>query len=444
MKRCWILLFWLFASTASAQLQIQSAHWQVIGGGPWCDAGRQVAEVCNGKNYCQIYVDPRYLCGGDPAVGRAKTLNVTYTCAGREQPVRAFPDGAQAVLKCNSGAITNPPPPVIAAPVPPPPVYPANPGNYGNSGNSGNYGTHGSNGRLQVFSARWAVIGGGASCDATDQLARACNGKSFCRTMVDAQHLCDGDPALNQKKRLEIRYACNGERQLSASFTDFSEAVLRCGDARDNGYAGGVIVTPSDNHVPDYRPPVVQGPEYRSGVTVHSARWEAVGGGGWCDATRQMVNACNGKNYCQVPVDARYLCKGDPARGRNKSLLITYSCHGKLQAPIAYPDFAQAVLRCDGQVNTPVIGSGRSATIKIRSATWAQVSGNAWCDATEQLVDTCDGKNRCSIRVDADHLCDGDPALNKLKNLEVQYSCSGRGRITKRFPDFANAVISCD
>ncbi len=428
MKRFWMLLFWLVAGAASAQLQVQSAYWQVIGGGPWCDAGRQMAEACNGKSYCQMYVDPRYLCGGDPAVGRAKTLNVTYTCAGRAQPVLAFPDGAQAVLKCNGGVVANPPPPSNSGWIPPAPSKP--------SGND--------RGKLQVFSARWEVIGGGAHCDATDQLIRACDGKSFCQMFVDPRYLCNGDPAPGQEKRLEIRYACNGERQSPVGFNDFSEAVLRCRGKRDGSYAGDVVVNPSVNQPSVNQPSVYQPPFSRSGVSVHSARWEAVGGGGWCDATRQMVEACNGRGYCQVQVDPRNLCNGDPAPGRNKSLLINYSCNGKQQSPIAYPDFAQAVLRCDGQVNTPVIGGQRGATLKIRSARWEQIGGGGWCDPIAQLARACDGKTRCRIKVDPEHLCNGDPAPGQLKSLEVHYSCGGRQRDPLGFPDFANAVISCE
>lgn len=417
MKRFWMLLFWLAAGAASAQLQVQSAYWQVIGGGAWCDAGRQMAEACNGKSYCQMYVDPRYLCGGDPAVGRAKTLNVTYTCAGRAQPVLAFPDGAQAVLKCNSGVV-NPPPPGNSGWVPPAPSKP-----------------NGSDrGKLQVFSARWEVIGGGASCDATDQLIRACDGKSFCQMFVHPRYLCRGDPAPNQEKRLEIRYACNGERQAPVAFNDFAEAVLRCRGHHDGGYAGGVVVTP-----PGHQP----GGLY-SGVVVHSARWEVIGGGPWCDATQQMVEACNGQSYCQVPVDANNLCNGDPAVGRKKNLLINYSCNGKRQTPIAYPDFAQAVVRCDGQINRPVGAGPHGGTVKIRSARWEQIGGGGWCDPTPQLVQECDGKTHCRFRVDADHLCDGDPALNKLKRLDVHYSCGGRPQQPLGFLDFANAVISCE
>jgi hypothetical protein len=430
MKRFWMLLFWLVAASASAQLQVQSARWEVIGGGPWCDAGRQMADLCNGRRACQVYVDPRYLCGGDPAVGRAKTLNVTYTCNGRTQPTLAFADLSQASLRCDASNVN------------------ANPNNNGNhngnnNGNNGNHNGHnGGNwnppppsvatgnerGKLQIYEARWEVIGGGAHCDATAQMVRACDGKSFCQMFVDPRYLCNGDPAPGQEKRLEIRYACDGERQQPVGFNDFSEAVLRC----RRGAVGGPVTGPI------YQPPVS-----RTGLSVHSARWEEVGGGSGCDATRQMVDLCNGRGACQVRVDPRYLCNGDPAPGRNKSLNISYSCNGRQQAQIAYPDFSQAALRCDGAVIQPPV-EPRRGVVKIRSARWEQVGGGGWCDATVQMVQACDGKTRCRVKVDADSLCGGDPAPGHLKSLDVRYSCDGRNRDTASFPDFANAVISCE
>lgn len=311
MKRYWMLLFWLIAGSASAQLQVQNARWQVIGGGAWCDAGRQLAEACNGKNYCQIYVDPRYLCGGDPAVGRAKTLNVNYTCAGRAQPTLAFADGSQAVLRCggNNGG-WNPPPPTQA------------------SGDE--------HGKLQIYEARWEVLGGGAHCDATAQLIRACDGTAFCQMFVDPRYLCNGDPAPGQEKRLDIRYACNGERQAPVGFNDFSEVVLRCHHGGGGNHSGG-------NLPPNGYPPVSNS----GGLQVRSARWEQVGGGGWCDAAAQMREACDGRRHCRVPVDPQHLCNGDPAPGQLKSLDVRYSCNGRNRDPISFPDFANAILTCE-------------------------------------------------------------------------------------------------
>ena len=63
-----------------------------------------------------------------------------------------------------------------------------------------------------------------------------------------------------------------------------------------------------------------------------------------CDATATMAAACNGKTFCQVYVDPRYLCP-DPAYGQYKSLVVVNSCEGKSET-LSFPDTAQAVLRC--------------------------------------------------------------------------------------------------
>jgi hypothetical protein len=395
MKRNWmVLLLSLAASTASAQLQIQSARWQVIGGQRGCDALQQMAQACNGKSYCQVTVDPRYICGADPAPGRVKTLNVGYTCYGRQQPILAFADGAKAALRCEQE------------------------------------GRRDDHDRLQIYSARWEVIGGGPACDATRQLIDACDGKSHCEMLVDPRYLCHGDPAPGQLKQLDVRYGCNGERQPPRAFPDFSEVDLRCG-----------------RHWPGNPAPVINLPPVSPRVNLHinSARWEAVGGGGWCDATAQVAQACDGKKNCQLPVDERYVCGKDPAPGRNKNLVIGYACNGQQQTPVAYPDFATAALRCDGHGNPPPPPPPhRPGILQVQSARWEVIGGGGWCDATPQMAQACNGKSVCRIRVDERNLCNGDPAPGQLKSLDVNYSCDGRPKGPIGFPDFANAELRCE
>jgi len=67
--------------------------------------------------------------------------------------------------------------------------------------------------------------------------------------------------------------------------------------------------------------------------------------GAYCDATPSMATACDGKEFCQVYVDPRYLCP-DPARGVEKSLIVEHSCNGKVMEKLSFPDTAQALLRC--------------------------------------------------------------------------------------------------
>jgi hypothetical protein len=67
--------------------------------------------------------------------------------------------------------------------------------------------------------------------------------------------------------------------------------------------------------------------------------------GGNCDATPNMSAACNGKEFCQVYVDSRYMCP-DPARGMEKSVIVEWSCNGARQEKLSFPETAQALLRC--------------------------------------------------------------------------------------------------
>ncbi len=314
MKRLWIASLWLVAAAASAQIQIQSARWQVQNGRAGCDAERQMAEACDGRKFCQVPVDPRNLCGGDPAPGRLKSLTVGYSCYGRVQPSLVFSDGAQAALRCDS------PPNGWQAPKE-------------------------EHDKLQIYSARWEVEGGGAGCDATRQLISACDGKSRCQIFVDPRYLCNGDPAPGHAKRLDIRYACNGQRQAPVGYADFSEVNLQCGKHLGGNQPPG---NPPPVNPPPVNRPQVLPPEHRGGILqIQQARWEVIGGGGWCDATPQLVQACNGKRFCKISVDPQHLCNGDPAPGQLKSLDVTYTCDGRPKGPNSYPDLSQTTLSCE-------------------------------------------------------------------------------------------------
>jgi hypothetical protein len=70
--------------------------------------------------------------------------------------------------------------------------------------------------------------------------------------------------------------------------------------------------------------------------------------GQYCDATPNFVAACNGKEFCQLYVDPRYMCP-DPAYGVGKSVVVEYSCNGQPQQSLSFPDTAQALLRCPVQ-----------------------------------------------------------------------------------------------
>jgi hypothetical protein len=102
-----------FADPAAAQqgVQIERATYGVQPSGPSCDATLALQHQCNGKESCQVYVDPRYLCP-DPAYRQPKSVIVAYSCHGAAD-TKSFPDTAQLVLQCRSAgggavSITNP------------------------------------------------------------------------------------------------------------------------------------------------------------------------------------------------------------------------------------------------------------------------------------------------------------------------------------------------
>ncbi|WP_338847525.1 hypothetical protein V8J88_02280 [Massilia sp. W12] len=294
------------------RITINSARWEAPGAGS-CDALRQIGRACNGKDICDVFVDQRYVCGSDPAYGVAKQLNIQYSCNGRQQSMLSFGDGQLGQINCrnsqrapSSPVVSNPPP--NRAPV------------------------HG--GRLQVQEARWEVVGGGSWCDATRQMSAACDGKSECDVPVAANYLCNGDPAYGKQKRLDVKFTCNGVQMPQLGFFDGGIAQLRC---------SGSVSNPTGVQRGSHS----GGSHHGSGLYITGARWEVNGGGAWCDATPQMGVACNGRRYCELRVEPRNLCDGDPAPGRYKTLEVRYNCNGRQQSAVGFPDGSMAALRCE-------------------------------------------------------------------------------------------------
>ncbi len=334
---------WSVSLPALAQLVVHSARWEVMAGsGENCDATPQVARVCNGQRNCQVPVQAQNLCGGDPAYGKLKVLDIHYSCNGQRQQSVGFPDGAMAALRCDN----NPRQP-----------------------------------QLQIRSARWEVIGGGPSCDAIKQVGRGCNGKDQCTVLVDARYVCGFDPAYGSLKQLVVNYSCNNGRSYSAAaYPDGSLAQIGC----------------RPEHIQQPRQSVEFPPQHgRAQLQVLEARWEAIGGGGWCDATRQMAAQCDGKHECDVPVAVNYLCNGDPAYGKQKRLDVRFACNGVQQPVLGFVEGSTAQLRCNGHGNVAPVRPGGSGTqvggnpngsgLYVTNARWQVNGGGAWCDATPQM-----------------------------------------------------------
>lgn len=82
---------------------------------------------------------------------------------------------------------------------------------------------------IHINSATWGVAGGDGrvtdGCDATKQMAQACDGKVFCQVYADNRSLCN-NPS-NKWKVLEVAYTCGGAEEL-LSFPETAQALLRC------------------------------------------------------------------------------------------------------------------------------------------------------------------------------------------------------------------------
>lgn len=297
----WIgaLMLASLANPALAQLHVNHARWGVAGAngrmdGPSCDARAQLARVCEGKEACQLPASNRSLCG-DPAQGRVKKLEVSYACDGEDQ-IEVFAESSTVSLRCDHSGRDDRPRRREA---------------------------------MRVQSAIWGVMGAsgrvdGPRCDASRELARACNGERACEIPVDNRALC-GDPAPEREKTLEISYSCGGDSQ-TLSFPEASTADLRC-EMLDEPFRRG----------------------RGDGLNISSARWGRASEHGRarepaCNASAALANACNGKSQCQVSAYNRYLC-GDPVPGEVKVLEVSYSC-GRRQETLSFPETTQAVLRC--------------------------------------------------------------------------------------------------
>ena len=99
-----ILVLLSVPACAQQGVHVSKATYGVINSngvfiGAYCDATPNMAAACNGKEFCQVYVDPWYTCA-DPARGVEKSLIVEYSCNGQPQEKLSFPDTAQALLRC--------------------------------------------------------------------------------------------------------------------------------------------------------------------------------------------------------------------------------------------------------------------------------------------------------------------------------------------------------
>jgi hypothetical protein len=79
---------------AGPPIEVRMASYGPNCGVPAGNVTRRVAELCNGRDFCEFRADNQLF--GDPAVGCPKAFDVEYQCAGRRRehhtpatPVRA-------------------------------------------------------------------------------------------------------------------------------------------------------------------------------------------------------------------------------------------------------------------------------------------------------------------------------------------------------------------
>ena len=105
----------------------------------------------------------------------------------------------------------------------------------------------------------------------------------------------------------------------------------------------------------------------KQGIQIQKAVYGVVPHGPSRHATAAMRQQCNCKEGCCVYADQMYLWP-DPAFRKLKSLVVTYSCNGKVET-LSFPDTAQAVLKCSG-------GASGSSETGATPATAAAVKFN--------------------------------------------------------------------
>ncbi len=168
-----------------------------------CDARREVARYCNGRETCDLRVNNE-LCG-DPARGERKALFVAYSCDGRTQEIALSPEKENITLYCRAS--------------------PTNRDHYDQprQGRRGVPPARAQRNALYIDFVDYGIEN--RVCDATREFSDRCDGRGYCQVRVD-NNLC-GDPAKGKKKTAFISYWCNG-RSYEESVREKDTASLYC------------------------------------------------------------------------------------------------------------------------------------------------------------------------------------------------------------------------
>jgi hypothetical protein len=165
---------------------------------------------------------------------------------------------------------------------------------------------------LNIRAATYGASCGAPSGNATEDIAKSCNGRADCSYVVDVERL--RDPAPGCGKDFQVEYSCAPDttlvrKQLPAEAGLKSQLQLRCTAGSEQASMSGA--TMSD-------------PTVDSGLNIRAATYGGNCGAPSGNATKDLANSCNGRADCNYIVDVERL--RDPAPGCGKDFQVEYSC----------------------------------------------------------------------------------------------------------------------
>jgi hypothetical protein len=159
------------------RMNIVSATYGPNCGAPRGNATSDVARACNGTSKCDYRIDVNIL--GDPRPGCVKTFEAEYQCpSGATQTVSAPGEaglGTVVTMQCANQT---------------------------------------GSGRVDILTATYGPNCGARRGNATQHIARACNGTSKCDYRIDVNNL--GDPRPGCVKTYEAEYRCSASGSTQA------------------------------------------------------------------------------------------------------------------------------------------------------------------------------------------------------------------------------------
>ncbi|XP_028265295.1 rhamnose-binding lectin-like [Parambassis ranga] len=287
----------------------------------------------------------------------------------------------------------------------------------------------------------------------TNKVAESCNGKNSC--VIKAKNSEFGDPCYGTYKYLEVAYACQYPEVTQEDtvecicpvFTGSSKAMLCFRLSTALLLAAAALLTSSvvhterviscdDSHN-------VQRLSCETGVISVEGALYGRKDRETCSEGRpkeQLVNTecsqpgtldllkrrCNGKRLCEY--NTNVVRTADPCPGIFKYLETNYTCLPAIHLVVC--EHSLADLYCDDGQVIFIYGAdyGRSDRTTCSYKRPASQIENLYCsDPTRRVSDSCNGRNRCTVR--ASNAVFGDPCVGTYKYLEVAYVCEYPGLV---------------